>query len=73
MKSPGFDNGPPQLTSLDDPTRKLDNKEMGIMKREEPNMKIDSWSTPKRGGLWSKLVRYPVDIGDRFRQVRFKM
>ena len=67
MRSPGFDNGPPQLTSLGDPTRKLDNKQMEILKNEEPNMENDSWPILKKEGLWSKLVRYPVDIVDRFR------
>ena len=73
MKSPGFDNGPSQLTSLAYPTRKLENKQIEILKREEPKMENDSWSRPKKGGLWSKLVRYPVDIGDRLRQVRLKI
>jgi hypothetical protein len=73
LRSPGFDNGPPQLTSLGDPTRKLDNNLMEILKNEEPKMENDSWPKLKKEGLWSKLVRYPVDIGDRFRHVRGKM
>ena len=44
MKTPGFDNGPSQLTSLGDPTRKLE-----ILKREEPKMENESRSRLKKG------------------------
>ena len=61
LRSSALDNDPPE------------NNHLEISERDEPEMGKDSWSRPKKEGLWSKLVRYPVDNGDRFRQVRFKM
>ena len=51
LKLPGFDNGPPQLTSLGETPMALENNPMDILKREQPKAKNDSCSRLKKGGL----------------------